>query len=105
MRRFFGAKVVSQNKPATTGAAGPSRRTPGVQRSHLAHVQPNWWPSKLREGLTISPLTEQELAEKLTRQKWDPVNEEKWWKVEYSKKYRSATMSFMKTVAAGGEQS
>jgi len=48
-------------------------------------------------------LTEEELQDKLKRQMWDGVDEEKWWTVEYSKKYKSMTMSFMRTVMSGGE--
>jgi hypothetical protein len=38
-----------------------------------------------------------------SRQIWEPLDEEKWWRIEYSKKYRSVIMSFMKTLAGGGE--
>jgi hypothetical protein len=57
----------------------------------------------MHEGLSISPLTQEEITEKFNRHSWDPIEDEKWWRVEYSKKYKSATMSFMRTVASGGK--
>uniref|UniRef100_P9WEI3 Probable transcription factor claV n=1 Tax=Ampulloclitocybe clavipes TaxID=56467 RepID=CLAV_AMPCV len=102
MRKFFGAKVVQANKSTSAGASGSSsRRKPGVLRSNLTHPQPSWWAAKQREGLSIRVLTESETEAKMERQKWDTNEEEKWWTVEYSKKYKSMTMAFMQTVMSG----
>jgi hypothetical protein len=100
MRKFFGSKVIAASRSAV---AGSSRRRPATQRSYLAHVQAGWSAPRMHEGLSISQLTREELTGKLIRHSWDPIEDEKWWRVEYSKKYKSATMSFMKTVASGGE--
>ena len=104
MRKFFGSKVVQANKSTSSGPSGSSlRRQAGTIRSHLTRPQSSWWAAKQREGLSIRGLTEEELQDKLKRQMWDGVDEEKWWTVEYSKKYKSMTMSFMRTVMSGGE--
>jgi len=64
---------------------------------------------KQREGLSIRALTEDELAKKLGRQMqgnlWDLSRRQgdKWWTVEYSKKYKSVTKSFIQTVMSGGK--
>lgn|SRR6267142_506588 len=103
MRRFFGGKVIptSRNESASSSRA---RRQPTVQRSNLTRPQPDWWPAKLREGLTLRPLTDDEAAEKASLTPWDDNdNGEKYWTVEYSKKYKGATLAFMQTVLSGGE--
>jgi hypothetical protein len=90
MRRYFGAKVVSASK-----ASGPSapRQSQQHVRSQLTRPRPTWWPAKLREGLTTRPLS---LEEKPS------TTGEKWWTVEYSKKYRGITRAFVGIVMAGG---
>jgi hypothetical protein len=57
----------------------------------------------MREGLTISMLSNEDLEKQLSRHSWSPFDEERWWRVEYSKKYKGVTASFMRVVAAGGE--
>lgn len=101
MRRFFGAKVVATSRNEAGSSSSRSRRQPITQRSNLTHPQPNWWPAKLREGLTLRPLTDDEAAEKASLAPWSN-NEEKYWTAEYSKKYKGATSSFMRTVLSGG---
>jgi hypothetical protein len=105
MRKFFGAKVVSANKSLSSSPSGSSsRKQPGTQRSHLTRPQPSWWRGTQREGLSIRQLTEEQLEDKMDRQSWKPI-EEKWWNVEYSKKYKSLTLSFLRDVMSGGEYS
>jgi hypothetical protein len=101
MRRFFGAKVIATSRNEEGSSSSRSRRQPIAQRSNLTHPQPNWWPAKLREGLTLRPLTDDEAAEKASLAPWSN-NEEKYWTAEYSKKYKGATSSFMRTVLSGG---
>ena len=101
MRRFFGAKVVATSRNEAGSPSSRSRRQPITQRSNLTHPQPNWWPAKLREGITLRPLTDDEAAEKASHAPWDNI-EEKYWTAEYSKKYKGATSSFMRTVLSGG---
>lgn len=101
MRRFFGAKAIATSRNEAGSSSSRSRRQPVTQRSNLTHPQPNWWPAKLREGLTLRPLTDDEAAEKASLAPWSN-SEEKYWTAEYSKKYRGATFSFMGTVLSGG---
>ena len=97
MRKFFGSKVVQATK-----VAEPSNRkkTPAV-RSNLTRPQPSWWIAKEREGLSLRPLSNDEVEAKLKRHAWNST-QEKWWTVEYSKKYKSMTKAFMQTVLSGG---
>jgi|SRR6266566_2417918 len=101
MRRFFGAKVIATSRNESGSSSSRPRRQPITQRSNLTHPQPTWWPAKLREGLTLRPLTDDEAAEKASHAPWSN-NEEKYWTAEYSKKYKGATSSFMRTVLSGG---
>jgi len=98
MRRFFGSKVVSATKAEES--SGRKRKAPAV-RSHLTRPQPTWWAAKGREGLSLRPLTDEEVSAKLKRHAWAPI-QEKWWTVEYSKRYKSMTKAFMDTVLSGG---
>jgi len=97
MKRFFGSKVVLATK------AGESSRSkkPQKVRSHLTRPQATWWPAQGRDGLLLHAYNESEVSEKLTRQKWLPM-QEKWWTVEYSRKYKLTTREFMEVVVAGG---
>lgn len=107
MKRFFGAKVISASKAGSSSPAGSSKRQAGAQRSHLTRPQPSWWAVKQREGLSIRPLVDNEIEHLDHSHHWDapaPI-QEKWWTVEYSKKYRGVTMSFMQTVMSGGTRS
>ena len=101
MRKFFGAKVVRDNEEASP-SAGPSRRKAPAARSQLTQPKPTWWAAKGREGLSIRPLSEGEVDTKLKRHGWQSIPEEKWWTVEYSKRYKSLTKVFMSTVYSGG---
>ncbi|PBK72182.1 DUF654-domain-containing protein [Armillaria solidipes] len=100
MRKFFGSKVVQASKADTPGATSSSRRQPTALRSHLTRPQPAWAQARTREGLSIRPLTETELR----HQGAGSVPGEKWWTVEYSKKYKSMTKVFIQTVQAGDPQ-
>lgn len=104
MRKFFGSKVIIAAKSSSAGSPGPSTRSRqvGAQKSHLTRPQPSWWAAKQREGLSVRAYSEEEVEDKLERQGWKYV-EEKWWTVEYSKRYKSVTMSFMQAVMSGGE--
>ncbi|KAF9448395.1 DUF654-domain-containing protein [Macrolepiota fuliginosa MF-IS2] len=101
LRKFFGSRVVQANK--TGSAPSSSRRTAGALRSNLTRPRANWWSASQREGLSIRTLTNDEVKEKLYRRDWDAADE-KWWTVEYSKKYKSMTRAFMRTVMSGDPQ-
>jgi len=100
LRKFFGSRVVQATR---TKISSSSRRNVGALKSNLTRPQPNWWTASQREGLSIRPLTLEECQEKFQRRSWDAINE-KWWTVEYSRKYKSMTKAFIKTVLSGGER-
>ena len=100
MRKFFGAKVVSASQNET-GSSSRARRQPTTQRSNLTRPRSNWWPAKLREGLTLRPSTANEVAAKTTLAPWNN-NEERYWTAEYSKRYKGTTLAFMEIVLSGG---
>lgn len=103
MRKIFGSKVVQASKEGSP-AATTSRRKPVVNRSNLTRPQATWAPVGHREGLSIRTLTDEEVAGKLARHSWSPAGaEDKWWTIVYSKKYKSMTKAFMRTVQSGGE--
>ncbi|KAJ7618505.1 transcriptional repressor TCF25-domain-containing protein [Roridomyces roridus] len=97
MRKFFGSRVIQANK---SGAAAASRR-PTAQRSNLTRPPQTWFQTLPREGLSLRPLTDAEIGVKLARHSWDRTSDEKWWTVEYSKKYKSVTLAFMTIVYSG----
>ncbi|KAJ7661483.1 transcriptional repressor TCF25-domain-containing protein [Mycena polygramma] len=97
MRKFFGARVIQANK---TGSPGSSRRQT-TQRSNLTRPPAFWFQTAPREGLSLRALSEEELDGKLARHTWDRARDEKWWTVEYSKKYKSVTLAFMTIVYSG----
>ncbi|KAF8890479.1 transcriptional repressor TCF25-domain-containing protein [Infundibulicybe gibba] len=96
MRKFFGSKVHIR-------AGAPARGKPGILRSNLTRPQSTWWAAKQREGLSIRTLTDDEMSGKMLRHSWNSL-EDKWWTIEYSKKYKSMTKSFMQTVLSGDPQ-
>ncbi|ESK89923.1 transcription factor 25 (basic helix-loop-helix) [Moniliophthora roreri MCA 2997] len=103
LRRFFGSKVVkSTHTSDSPGSHG--RRTnakqPATERSNLTRPQPGWPPARIREGLSLRPLNEEELARKGAF----AVKGERWWTVEYGKKYKSVTKAFLRTVFSGDPQ-
>ncbi|KAL7281925.1 hypothetical protein ACG7TL_003392 [Trametes sanguinea] len=100
LRKFFGSKVISAAK---AGSSSSSARHSVLQRSNLTRPQPTWWPAQLREGLSVRPLTPEEVDASLRRHGWQPLHGEKLWTVEYSKKYRAVTFEFMRTVMSGGK--
>ena len=97
MKRFFGSKVVLATK---SGESSRAKKHQGI-RSHLTRPQATWGPAQGREGLTLRSYTDEEVAKKLSRQGWTPI-QEKWWTVECSKKYKSTTRAFLSAVMAGG---
>ncbi|KAJ4484000.1 transcriptional repressor TCF25-domain-containing protein [Lentinula lateritia] len=102
LKRFFGSKVVAANKDKP---GGNSKRAHVSQRSVLTKPQATWAPAHMREGLSARQLTEEEVVEKLSRNRWDTnAASEKWWTVEYSKKYKGITMLFLQTVLSGDPQ-
>lgn len=103
MKKFFGAKVVTASK-ATSGAKGAPRRQVGAQRSHLTRPGPSWWNAKQREGLSIRQLPPEEVDAQYERHGWkrNVIEGERWWTVEYSKKYKGVTMAFIQIVMSGG---
>ncbi|KAJ7250423.1 transcriptional repressor TCF25-domain-containing protein [Mycena rebaudengoi] len=96
MRKFFGARVIQANK----SGAGSATRRQTAQRSNLTRPPAVWFQTAPREGLSLRALAEHEINSKLAQHEWEPTDE-KWWTVEYSKKYRSVTKSFMAVVLSG----
>ena len=102
MRKFFGAKVISASKASSSSSN--VRRPAVTAKSHLTRPQPTWWPASYRQGLSVRPLTDEELAERQQRHGWS-ANEpdEKVWTVEYSRRYRGVTKTFIQMVMSGGQ--
>ncbi|TCD69203.1 hypothetical protein EIP91_008499 [Steccherinum ochraceum] len=102
MRKFFGSKVVAASKAASSSSS-PSRRRPVTARSNLTNPQSSWWPADLRQGLSLRQLTDEELAQKRSRHGYEEadVQGEKYWTVEYGKKYKGVTKSFIHMVMSG----
>src|SRR6267154_1547325 len=74
--------------------------TTQIQRSQLTQPQPSWSMLKQHEGLPSRPLTE-EVQQKVAD--WNsPAAGDKWWTVEYSKRYKGVTKTFMQAVMTGG---
>ncbi|KAJ7032828.1 transcriptional repressor TCF25-domain-containing protein [Mycena alexandri] len=90
------ASLLSQHK---TGAAASRRQT--AQRSNLTRPPATWFQTLPREGLSLRPLSDEELVAKQALHAWDRTRDEKWWTVEYSKKYKSVTLAFMTIVYSG----
>lgn len=55
---------------------------------------------KQREGLSSRPLTDEEVQQKVTDRN-SPAARDKWWTVEYSKRYKGVTKTFMQAVSSG----
>ncbi|KAF5390308.1 hypothetical protein D9757_002816 [Collybiopsis confluens] len=106
LKRFFGSKVVAASKSDKPGPS--SKRAHVAQRSVLTKPRPPWAPAHMREGLSARQLTEEELSEKFDRNGWDKASarlgEEKWWTVEYSKKYKGLVKIFLQIVLSGDPQ-
>ena len=49
------------------------------------------------EGLSSIPLTDEEVADRNS-----PAALDKWWSIEYSKRYKGVTKTFMQAVMTGG---
>ena len=105
MRKFFGSKVIQANKSSGPSSSRRQANAP-AQRSHLTRPQATWWNANKREGLSMRALTEVEVREKEARGGLDAgggAEEERWWTVEYSKRYKGMTKEFMQAVMAGGK--
>ncbi|KAG1838707.1 transcriptional repressor TCF25-domain-containing protein [Suillus subluteus] len=105
MRKFFGARAVIAAKSSETSSSGGSKKRRGVaptqtQRSQLTRPHPSWGMIKQREGLSSRPLTGEEVQQKITDQN-SPAAADKWWTVEYSKRYKGVTKTFMQAVSSG----
>ncbi|KAH8115679.1 DUF654-domain-containing protein [Phellopilus nigrolimitatus] len=101
MRRFFGSKVISASKAQEKQPRG-SRAAVQALKSHLTKPQPTWWSASQREGLSIRPLTADELETKENSSKVAIKEKgERWWTVEYSKRYRNVTKAFVGAVMSG----
>jgi hypothetical protein len=88
-------------------------------RSQIVKPKAEWWPAKARDGLGLRVLSDDEVKALKVRRGWvkgasegsdgvqdGNVNEdggERWWTVEYSRKYMSVTKAFMQTVLSGGQ--
>ena len=103
-RKFFGAKVVSSNKTSSPSNASSSKQRGGaLTRSNLTRPQTGWWPAHLRDGLSLRALTSEEIEDRNRRHGWElNLPGEKVWTVEYSKKYKGVTRSFVAMVLSGG---
>ncbi|KAI0073559.1 DUF654-domain-containing protein [Panus rudis PR-1116 ss-1] len=104
MRKFFGAKVVSSNRTTSGPSGGAGRKHPNVTtRSTLAKPQQGWWPAKMREGLSVRLLSEDEIDDCNERHGWQDgwLPGEKLWTIEYSKKYKGVTRAFVQMVLSG----
>lgn len=97
MRRLFGARVVDSAETSTPNDVHARRRAAalGKTKSTLTKPKPTWPPPKMRDGLTARVMSTEEVGD---------LEEpgERWWTVEYSKRYRSVTKSFLRTVLSGG---
>ncbi|KAG9309798.1 transcriptional repressor TCF25-domain-containing protein [Chiua virens] len=101
LKKFFGSKAVTAAQVAES-TSSPIRKRRGVQtqtqRSQLTRPQPSWGMIKHREGLSARPLTDEETAKKVNK---GPAGHGKWWTVEYSKRYKGITKTFMQAVMTG----
>lgn len=105
MRKFFGSRVIqaSKSKPSSSGPSTSRRQAnAAAQRSNLTRPQSTWRDANQREGLSMRSLTQEEVKQN-TLLSPEGMVDERWWTVEYSKRYKSVTMAFMQAVMAGGE--
>ena len=73
-------------------------------KSHLPKPQATWWSASQREGLSIRMLKGEECAQKDDRCHTTLTTKgDRWWTVEYSKRYRNVTKAFWEAVLSGGE--
>ncbi|KAG2153469.1 transcriptional repressor TCF25-domain-containing protein [Suillus bovinus] len=105
MRKFFGARAVVAAKSSETSSSSGSKKRRGVapsqtQRSQLTRPHPSWSMIKQREGLSSRPLTDEEVQQKIPDRN-SPAAGDKWWTVEYSKRYKGVTKTFMQAVMSG----
>ncbi|VDC02206.1 unnamed protein product [Peniophora sp. CBMAI 1063] len=99
MRKYFGTKVVAQAKAeSASSSSGPTRKPQPPDRTQLTRPRATWWPGRMREGLSMSELSDEECEGKSG---WSEDGEERWWSVEYSKRYKGITRTFMSLVKIG----
>ncbi|OAX36036.1 DUF654-domain-containing protein [Rhizopogon vinicolor AM-OR11-026] len=105
MRKFFGAKAVIAAKSTESSSTGGSKKRRGAaanqtQRSQLTRPHPSWSMIKQREGLSSRSLTDDEIKQKVADRN-SPAAADKWWTVEYGKRYKGVTKTFMQAVMTG----
>ncbi|KAG2365272.1 transcriptional repressor TCF25-domain-containing protein [Suillus spraguei] len=105
MRKFFGTRAVIAAKSSEAAPSSGSKKRRGVapaqsQRSQLTRPHPSWNMIKQREGLSSRPLTDEEVQQKIVDRN-SPAAGDKWWTVEYSKRYKGVTKTFMQAVLSG----
>ena len=104
MRKFFGSKVIAASKASSsTSSNAQAKRQRGNMRSVLTRPQDGWWPANYRQGLSSRELTDDELLAQRARHQWHTaVPGERIWTIEYSRKYRGLTKTFIQMVLSGG---
>ncbi|KAG2072866.1 DUF654-domain-containing protein [Suillus decipiens] len=104
MRKFFGTRAVIAAKSSEAAPSSGSKKrrgvAPQIQRSQLTRPHPSWNMIKQREGLSSRPLTDEEVQQKIVDRN-SPAAGDKWWTVEYSKRYKGVTKTFMQAVSSG----
>lgn len=99
LRKFFGSKAITAAESSSSGASSKHRRRRGyVFQSQLTRPGPMWAHMKQPEGLSLHPLTADEGMRKEGK---GPAASGKWWTVEYTKRYKSATRDFIHAVRSG----
>ncbi|KAF8990102.1 transcriptional repressor TCF25-domain-containing protein [Cyathus striatus] len=114
LRKFFGSRVVQSSSAAETSTNFSRRQAAALKaqkasiKSNLTKPKPGWWNARGREGLSLRLLTHEEVEARKARRAWtvgDGGDEsDRWWTVEYSKKYKAFTKRFMATVLSGDPQ-
>lgn len=100
MRKYFGTKVVAQAKAESSASgSGPTRKPQAPDRTQLTRPRATWWPGRMRDGLNMAQL---DLEESEGKSGWSEDGEERWWSVEYSRRYKGITRTFMSLVKIGG---
>jgi hypothetical protein len=107
MRRFFGSKVINAAENSSSSSTPPGYQQPRgpVSRSTLCKPQKTWPPGGSRDGLTMRPLTTEEI--KLTTggnskenqaNNWMLMPGDKWFTIEHSPAYRWDQLRFIQAV-------
>ncbi|CAG8643256.1 12115_t:CDS:10, partial [Acaulospora colombiana] len=107
MRRFFGSKVINAAENSSSASTPPGYQQPRgpVSRSTLCKPQKTWPPGGSRDGLSMRPLTSEEM--KLTTggntkdnqaNNWMLMPGDKWFTLEHSPAYRWDQLRFIQAV-------